>query len=243
MAVYEFGPYQLNTTEYCLIRDGQSLIMAGKLFEILVLLVENKGHLITKETLMQHIWPETVVEESNLTVSMSRIRSTLAEPKPRRTYIETIPRRGYRFIAEVRNVSEARIDSIAILPFTTEESGWDMKSFSDRVTESLTYRLSKSASLKVAPSSSVYHYQAREISPPEMAMKLGVKSVLTGRIVRQRRNVVLSIELLDAHNNILLWGEQYCCKLTEISNVESDIAQQIITRVNLACLTNGSQEY
>ena len=232
MAVYEFGPYHLNTTEHCLIRDGQWLTLPRKLFEILVLLVENNGHLMTKETLMQNIWPDTVVEESNLTVSMSRIRTALSEQKQRRRYIETIPRRGYRFIAEVRNVNGHKIDSIAILPFVTEKNGWDTKYLSDRLTDSLTHSLSKVSDLRVAPTSSVFHYHAYQISPAELAMKLGVTSLLTGRIVRQGRTVAISIELLDARNNALLWGEQYCCRLTEISTLESDIAKNVIGRVS-----------
>lgn len=98
---YEFGPFRLDVVERQLSRDGQPVALTDKVFELLLLLVQNAGHALTKAELMQRIWPDTVVEENNLTVSMSFLRKALGESPASRRYVETLPRRGYRFIAPV----------------------------------------------------------------------------------------------------------------------------------------------
>ncbi len=96
----EFGPFSIDATERVLLRDGQVVPLTPKAFELLLVLVENRGHLVEKETLMRRLWPDTFVEEANLTNNVSQLRKALlADDAP--PYIETVPRRGYRFIAEV----------------------------------------------------------------------------------------------------------------------------------------------
>jgi DNA-binding winged helix-turn-helix (wHTH) protein/TolB-like protein/Flp pilus assembly protein TadD len=101
---YGFGPFLLDTGEHLLLRDGQAVPLTIKAFELLTVLVENRGHLVLKEELLRQVWPETAVEENNLTVTISALRKALGEGPADRHYIETVPRRGYRFVAEVRQV-------------------------------------------------------------------------------------------------------------------------------------------
>jgi DNA-binding winged helix-turn-helix (wHTH) protein/TolB-like protein/Flp pilus assembly protein TadD len=98
---YEFGPFRLNPSEGQLLRDGQALTLTPKAFEALVFLIERRGHLVEKEELMKALWPDTFVEEANLAHHVWRLRKVLEESKNGERYIETIPKRGYRFIAPV----------------------------------------------------------------------------------------------------------------------------------------------
>lgn len=98
---YEFGPFRLFPGEQLLLRGDHSVPLTPKVFEVLALLVERHGHLVRKAELMEAVWPDSFVEEGNLTQSISVLRKALGERKHRR-YIETVPKRGYRFIAEVR---------------------------------------------------------------------------------------------------------------------------------------------
>jgi len=98
---YEFGPFRLNPAERQLLRDGETVTLTPKAFEALVLLVENRGHLIEKEELMKALWPDTFVEEANLAHHIWRLRKVLEDPKDDERYIETVPKRGYRFVASV----------------------------------------------------------------------------------------------------------------------------------------------
>jgi len=104
---YEFGPFRLEPDEHLLRNGDQSLALAPKYFDLLVFLVQNSGRLLTKDQIMQTVWSGNFVEEANLTVAISAIRKTLAEKESGVQYIETVPKKGYRFTAGVREVEEA----------------------------------------------------------------------------------------------------------------------------------------
>jgi Tol biopolymer transport system component/DNA-binding winged helix-turn-helix (wHTH) protein len=99
--VFEFGPYRLNAMEGVLMRDGRPVPLAPKTFDLLLALVERHGHLVEKERLLQLVWPDAVVEESNLSYNVSILRKALGDGEGARL-IETVPKRGYRFVAPVR---------------------------------------------------------------------------------------------------------------------------------------------
>lgn len=102
---YAFGPFRLNKIEQFLLRDDEVVPLAPKLFEILLVLVENSGHLLTKDELMRMVWPDSIVEEGNLSRNISTLRKMLGEGSEGSKYIETVSKRGYRFVAEVRESS------------------------------------------------------------------------------------------------------------------------------------------
>src|SRR5262245_12529246 len=98
--IYEFGPYRLDAAERLLLRDGEVIQLQPKVFDLLLALVERHGRLLEKDELMKLVWPDTVVEEANLANNISIVRKTLSENGER--FIETVPKRGYRFVAPVR---------------------------------------------------------------------------------------------------------------------------------------------
>ncbi|MGH9941495.1 MAG: tetratricopeptide repeat protein [Pyrinomonadaceae bacterium] len=104
--LYEFGPFVLNPAEHTLLRDGRPLPLRPKVFDMLLVLVERHNHLIEKDELMSAVWPEQYVEEGNLNKTVSLLRLALGESVDRVRYIETVPKRGYRFAAEVRKVGD-----------------------------------------------------------------------------------------------------------------------------------------
>ena len=107
MHFYAFGPFRLDSEKRVLVRDGTPVPLAPKAAEILVVLVENAGHLVDKDTLINRVWPDAFVEEGNLNKNIFFLRKTLGEWKGGRDYIETVPKRGYRFIAPVTDVTHA----------------------------------------------------------------------------------------------------------------------------------------
>src|SRR5215213_1987744 len=100
--LYEFGPFLLDPAERVLMREGQPVPLTPKAFDLLVVLVENGGHLLNKKDLMEAVWPDSFVEEGNLTFTVSSLRKALGEARKEPQYIETVPRIGYRFVANVR---------------------------------------------------------------------------------------------------------------------------------------------
>src|SRR5271165_6674991 len=98
---YSFGPFRLCPAEHLLLRGDTPVPLAPKAFELLSMLAAQHGHLITRDELMKAIWPDSFVEEINLTVNISLLRKVLGEQPDGRAYIATVPKRGYRFDAPV----------------------------------------------------------------------------------------------------------------------------------------------
>jgi TolB-like protein/DNA-binding winged helix-turn-helix (wHTH) protein len=105
--IYEFGRFRLSTSEKRLLRDGSPVSLTPKAFDMLAVLVENRGRLLEKSELLERVWPDSFVEEANLSVKMSELRKALGEGPNDHHYIETVPRRGYRFVADVKVVDDA----------------------------------------------------------------------------------------------------------------------------------------
>jgi len=108
---YQFGPFVLDTVQHALLKKGKSVALTPKTYDTLLLLVQNSGRMLSKEELMQTLWPDSFVEESNLTQQVSMIRRALGESATNPRYIATVPSRGYRFIAEVTKPADGEIAS------------------------------------------------------------------------------------------------------------------------------------
>ncbi|HJQ24180.1 MAG TPA: winged helix-turn-helix domain-containing protein [Blastocatellia bacterium] len=104
--VYEFGGFRLDAVKRLLWREGEPVPLTSKSFETLLALVESRGEILDKEALLNRVWPDTVVEEKNLTINISALRKALGESPQEHRYIVTVPGRGYRFVAEVRDVTD-----------------------------------------------------------------------------------------------------------------------------------------
>src|SRR5688572_48605 len=98
---YEFGRFRLKTAERILLREGELVPLTPKVFDILITLVENRGQVVAKDDLMKRVWPSTYVEEGNLTQNISLLRKALGESPGGVQFIETVPRRGYRFVGDI----------------------------------------------------------------------------------------------------------------------------------------------
>lgn len=127
--LYEFGPFQLDPVERRLLRNGERVALTPKVFETLVALLEHRGRLIEKNQLMKLVWPDSFVEEANLTNNVSTLRKVLGEGESGQSYIETLPRIGYRFTAQVtevpRLVTEIVVERHSLTRIETEEAEED----------------------------------------------------------------------------------------------------------------------
>lgn len=112
LQVYIFGPFSLNVRERLFLRGEDVISLSPKVFDTLVVLVENSGHALTKDELLNKLWPDSFVGESSLTQNISVLRKVLGEDPSRPEYIETIPKRGYRFIAEVEERDETEAATV-----------------------------------------------------------------------------------------------------------------------------------
>src|SRR5580693_10113547 len=94
--IYEFGSFRLDPVERMLLSEGQVVALSPKAFDLLFVLVRKAGRVVDKDELMREVWPDTFVEENNLTVNISALRKTLGRTSADQRHIQTVPRRGYR---------------------------------------------------------------------------------------------------------------------------------------------------
>ena len=136
---YEFGPFRVDPRERQLIRNGEVVPLRPKVFDILLMLVQNSGHILTKNDVMNHVWANTAVEEGNISRTISTLRNALGERPHEHRYIETIPWRGYRFVANVKEVFAEVVgttaSSLAVLPFINATQDSELEYVSDGITK------------------------------------------------------------------------------------------------------------
>lgn len=251
--VYCFGSFCLNQAERLLLHNGKPVRLTPKLFDVLLVLIQNSGHLVTKDKFMKEVWPDAFVEEANLSVNIASLRKVLDEGIAERRYIETVTKGGYRFAGCVSEPSEESADtvdprqseeslvigrknssereqdlnSLAVLPFDNESGDPDAEYLSAGLTESIINNLSQWRDLRVMARITVFLYQGRDIKLRTVGRKLGVRSVLAGRILRLGDRLIIRTELVDVMNGWQLWGEQYQTKASDILVVQEEMAKEI----------------
>ncbi|HEU4931042.1 MAG TPA: winged helix-turn-helix domain-containing protein [Pyrinomonadaceae bacterium] len=251
--IYYFGSFCLDEAERQLSRNGKTVRVAPKAFDVLLVLIQNKGCLVTKERLLKEVWPDVFVEEANLSVNIAGLRKALDEGETEEQAIETVPKQGYRFVAPVSElVCEKQIErphfgnghsdtngvvrSVAVLPFENEGCGSAGEYLSAGLMESITNSLSRSGDLRVMARHLVYSCHRCHIDPLTVGHKLGVRSVLVGRILRLGDRLIVRTELVDVMNGWQLWGEQYHTKTSDVLIVQQEITAAITERLRIRLL-------
>jgi TolB-like protein/Tfp pilus assembly protein PilF len=228
--VLEFEPFTLDTRERVLRREGKPVPLTPRAFDILLVLVQNSGRVLTKQEIIERVWHNTIVEESNLARQISTLRKTLGRAAAQ--YVETIPWRGYRFNAAVRRAQ----DSLAVLPFLNESGDAEADYLADGITEGLINRLSLVSGLRVMSRNSVMRY--KECEPPIIGKELDVQFVLTGRFRFLNRHVIVSAELINTVDGSQMWGSQYRSKRSDIFAVQEIISNDIVEHLRLRLDSN-----
>jgi DNA-binding winged helix-turn-helix (wHTH) protein/tetratricopeptide (TPR) repeat protein len=235
--MYEFGPFRVDTRERRLLRDGEVVPLTPKIFDILLVLVQHSGHILSKDELMKLVWPETAVEEGNVARNVSTLRTALGERSREQQYIETIPWRGYRFVEGVKEVRDESVpqtfDSIAVLPFTNLDGDPHLEFLSDGITESLINSLSQLTRLKVTSRNSAFRYKDREVNAPTVGRALNVQGVILGRIAKHDDLLSISVELVDARDDTHVWGAQHVRQYSDIFTMPAKIGQEITEKLRL----------
>ena len=256
---YEFADFLLDPAEQLLSRsNGDAVPLTPKAFLTLLVLLQNSGRTVEKEELLREVWPGTFVEEGNLTVTIFMLRKSLGEGKTEQKYIKTVPRRGYRFIAPVREVQalgqkprpasprtatqaddEERV-SVAVLPLLNVSGDASAEYLSDGITESIINTLSQLPALRVLARSTVFRYKGLDVDPQSVGREMNVRAVLSGRLIQLGDSLIIRTELVDTENGWQLWGEQYNRKTSDILSVQEEIARHISEK--LRTRLSGAEE-
>src|SRR6266851_2068899 len=246
---YEFGPFRLEATERRLLREGNPVPLPPKVFDTLVALVENFGRLLPKHKLMSTLWPDTFVEEVTLARNISDLRKILRDTPCPTEYIETVPKVGYRFVADVRLIEhsdsivtaqrhtrtsvvlreelEDEVRSIAVLPFQQMGVAGSDEYLGLGMADALITRLSNIRQIAVRPTSAVMKYSGASDDPAAAGRALKVEAVLAGAIQRSAERVRVTVQLVSVSSEAPLWAEKFDESFTDIFAVEDSISEQV----------------
>ena len=216
---YEFGPFRIDARKRLLLRNGVPVPVAPKAYELLVSLARREGSLATKEELMREVWPDTIVDDGSLARTVSRLRSILDGP-----YIETLPKRGYRF------VSVTRAKSLAVLPFTIlgpPDSAHDYLGIG--IADALITRLSGLKGLQVRPTSSVIRFARADVATA--GRELRVDSVIEGRIQIHGAKARVTVQLVVVADERPVWGESIDGTTGDVLDLQHAVAERVASLV------------
>jgi len=230
--------------------DGGAQIPIGsRALGILGVLVERAGELVTKDEIMDAVWPETVVEDANLTVHISTLRRILDAGRLDSSCIQTISGRGYRFVGSVtrpeaepsirreaiarpRARTAARL-SIVVLPFTNRSNDRAQEYFADAITEDLTTDLSRIAASFVISCNTAFTYKGKRISAKHIGQELCVRYVLEGSVQRSGERVRVTAKLIDAESDAHVWAERFERDTGDLFALQDEITRRIAVSVHL----------
>lgn len=256
--VYEFNGFRLEEAQRRLLYQGQPVPIKPKTLDLLLFLVQMRGQLVVKDDLMREVWSDAIVEENNITVTMSTLRKTLGD-RVESQFIETVPRRGYRFVAEVIEVSaeaaaagdgshaaplteieEEPIDSLAVIPMEGQNDDPNVEYLSEGITESIINMLSRIPKLRVLACSTVFRFKQKQIDPQNVGLMLNVRAVMMIRVIRLGEKLIIRGELVNVSDGAQLWGEQYNRSPSDILAIQDEIAKAISESLKFK-LTRGDQ--
>ena len=238
---YFFGPFRLDTAAEILFREEQPLPLGRRALALLRALIDRPGVPVSKDALIDAAWPGLAVEESNLTVQIAFLRRVLGEDSGSERWIETLPRRGYRFIGPVPTKGEAGPPSavpppqtnrpsvpdkpsIAVLPFQNMSGDPEQEYFADGIVEEITTALSRIRWLFVIARSSSFTYKGRAVDVKQVGRELGVRYVLEGSIRKAGNRVRISCQLIDALSDAHLWANNFEGSLDDVFDLQDKVA-------------------
>ncbi len=238
---FEFGAFRLDARSGMLFRAGGHVVMPPKVTELLVALVQAEGRVLTREELLQQLWPDTVVEQGSLTSHISLLRKTLGESPKAQNFIETLPKRGYRFVAPVRRLVSGSPDPggfrnmLVVLPFENLNPGEKYDYFSDGLTEEMITELARLSPehLGVIARTSAMQFKSTTKSIAQIGNDLAVSHVLEGSVRRMGERVRITTQLIRASNQAHLWAQSYDRELHDLLEVQAEVARAVAREIHV----------
>jgi TolB-like protein len=232
--VLRFGIHELDLRSGELRKNGVRVKLEGQPFQVLALLVERRGRLVTRDELRQQLWPTgTFVDfEHSINAAVKRLRQVLNDSADTPRFIETLPRRGYRFIYPADNSrSGTRITSLAVLQ--PENLSGDLDDFVAGVHEELIAQLAQIASLKVIARTLVLRYTRKKKSLREIEREFGVDALLESSVRRTADRVHLTARLIHLPSGRHVWAGSYEGEPRERLTLHADISRSIADELKI----------
>jgi TolB-like protein len=242
-AIYHLGPFRLDAKAQLLFRGAEPVALGQRAVGLLCVLIERAEAPVSKDELIAAAWPELTVDESNLTVQIAALRRVFEEEAGGERWIETLPRRGYRYVGPVAALQD-RVEavvadplptlalpdkpSIAVMPFTNLSGDPAQEYFADGVVEDIITGLSRIKLLFVIARNSSFTYKGRAVDVKQVGRELGVRYVLQGSLRKMDGRVRITAQLADAASGVHLWAERFDRQLDDIFALQDEITLNVV---------------
>jgi len=233
-SLMRFGTFEVDFHSREIRKHGMRIRMEEKPFQILELLLICSGKVVTRKTLRERLWPDTIVGfDHGLNTAVNKLRDLLGDSARSPRFIETLPRLGYRFIAPVlkpgRSTATEDKRMLLVLPFKSLCGDEEQEFFAEGMTEEMIAQLGQlnPRRLGVISGTSALRYKATGKSIEEIAAELRVDCVLEGSVRCNGQRVRITGQLIEAHDQTHLWSGTYDRELHNALEVQADVARQI----------------
>ena len=236
--IYRFGGFILDVNERRLERDGQEIYLQPKTFDTLLYLVERHGSLVKKNEMMDTLWAGTFVTDNALTRCIKEVREALTDDAYEPRFIKTIPRVGFKFIADVEAIAsserhETVATKIAVLPFKPLIAADRDESLEMGMADTLITRLSGLVQIVVRPISAVRRYVDLEQDPVSAGREQQVDVVLDGSIQKSGNRIRVTARLLKVSDGTPLWTGQFDENTGDIFTVQDSISDKVVAALQM----------
>ena len=212
----------------------------GKSIDVLIELAEAAPGVLSVAALLERVWPNLVVVDNVVHQAIAQLRKALGDDARAPRYIQSIPNRGYRLIAQVGGrtaetdrAARLREASVAVLPFVNMSSDVEQEYFSDGICEELMTLLARVPELRVPSRSTVFSYKGKDIKLSDVARELKVAHVLEGSVRKSGESVRITVQLIDARSDAHVWSQTYDRTLDDIFAIQDEICATIVRQLKL----------
>jgi DNA-binding winged helix-turn-helix (wHTH) protein/tetratricopeptide (TPR) repeat protein len=237
---YKFGDFLLRPADKQLLRDGKSVALPPKVFDTLLLLVESQARLVEKDDFLKRVWPDSFVEEVALAHCISHLRKALRNGTQECTFIETVPKRGYRFVAAVEVVPAASHQAsdpvrLAVLPFENLGAGPEREYLADGFTEETIAALGQidPDHLSVVGRTSMLAYKRTAKSLAEIGRELDAAYVIESSVRAEGERLRIMSKLIRARDQVQIWSASYDSEPGSILEFQCKLSTAIAEQIRL----------
>lgn len=236
--IYRFGPFEFDTASGELRADGDRRPLEPQVYAVLALLLENRERLVTTDELIEKVWDGRDVSDAVVSSRIRSVRNALGDDGRAQRYIGTLPRRGFRFVAEVsvaqpafraaEPVPAAERPSLAVLPFAALGTAALAATIADALPHELITELARLRWLFVTARGSSFRFKGIDADPMEVGRLLGVRYCLLGSVEAVRRKLAITVELVDARNGGIVWAERFTGPLADVHALRAEILARVL---------------
>jgi TolB-like protein/tetratricopeptide (TPR) repeat protein len=245
---YLFEEYAFDTDRRELYRGADVVTIAPQVFDLLDYLIRNRERVVSKDDLINAIWNGRIVSDGALTTRLNVARSAIGDSGEEQRLIKTLPRKGFRFVGQVREaqgpaaaaVADHPVEppkpalrlpdkpSIAVLPFTNLGSDPEQEYFADGVVEDITMALSRFHWLFVIARNSSFTYKGRAVDVKQVGRELGVRYVLEGSVRKAGNRMRIAGQLIDAETGAHLWADRFEGALEDMFDLQDHVTSSVV---------------